>query len=271
MEDILIKLQEYAIAYGMKILAAILIFVIGKFIARLLTDLLAKAMTKAKIEKTLVSFIRNIIYVSAMAFVIIAALGQLGVQTTSFVAVIGAAGLAVGLALQGSLSNFAAGVILILFKPFKVGDFIIAGGEMGTVQEIQIFNTVLAHPDNRKVIVPNAQVTGGTITNFSAIKNRRVDLVFGISYDDNIKTAKDILAKVVAENPKVLKDPAPVIAVSELGDSSVNLVCRPWCAPTDYWDVHFDILERGKIALEKGGITIPFPQRDIHMYEEKKA
>ena len=271
MEDIIIKLKEYALLYGLKIIAAILIFVIGKIVAKVVTGILKKLMLKAKVEATLVTFVSNIAYVGAMTFVVIAAVGQLGVQTTSFIAVIGAAGLAVGLALQGSLSNFAAGVILILFKPFKSGDFIIAGGEMGTVKEIQIFNTVLAHPDNRKIVVPNAQVTGGTITNFSAIDKRRIDLVFGISYDDNIKTAKDILEKVVADMPKVLKDPKTVIAVSELGDSSVNLVCRPWVKPGDYWDVYFEVLEKGKLALEKGGITIPFPQNDIHVYDEKKA
>ena len=271
MEEMIVKMQGYAITYGLNIVAAVIIFAVGKSLAKIITGLLAKAMNKAKVEETLIAFIKNIAYVAAMVFVIIAALSKLGVQTTSFVAVIGAAGLAVGLALQGSLSNFAAGVILILFKPFKVGDFIIAGGEMGTVREIQIFNTVIDHVDNRKVIIPNAQVTGGTITNFSATDKRRVDLVFGISYKDNIKTAKDILMKVVKSNPKVLAAPEPVVAVAELGESSVNLICRPWCKPNDYWDVHFAVLEEGKAALEKGGITIPFPQHDVHLYQEKNV
>jgi small conductance mechanosensitive channel len=205
-----------------------------------------------------------------MVFVVIAALNKLGVQTTSFIAIIGAAGLAVGLALQGSLANFAAGVLLIIFKPFKVGDFIAAAGTLGTVKEIQIFNTVLDHFDNRRIVVPNAKLTGDNITNFSAIEKRRVDLVFGISYSDNIKKAKEALEKVVTSDSRVLKDPKPVIAVSELADSSVNLVCRPWVKPGDYWDVYFDTLEKGKMELENNGITIPFPQRDVHMYQEKK-
>ena len=206
-----------------------------------------------------------------MTFVVVVALGKLGIQTTSFIAIIGAAGLAVGLVLQGSLANFAAGVILIIFKPFKVGDFVMAGGEMGTVKEIQIFNTILAHPDNRKIIVPNAQVTGANITNFSAIENRRIDLVFGISYNDDMKKAKEALEKVVADDSRILKDPKPVIAVSELGDSSVNLVCRPWVKPTDYWNVYFSVTEKGKLELEKNGISIPFPQHDVHIYNEQKA
>lgn len=271
MQGLIEKGYEYLMTYGLNLVAAVLIFIIGKWIAGILTSIIAKLMTKANVDATLVGFVKNLSYVGLMTFVVIAALGKLGIQTTSFVAIIGAAGLAVGLALQGSLANFAAGVILILFKPFKVGDFIIAGGEMGTVKEIQIFNTILAHPDNRKVIVPNAQVTGGTITNFSAIENRRVDLVFGISYNDDIKKAKEALERAIAAEPRILKDPKPVIAVSELADSSVNLVCRPWVKPGDYWDVYFSVTERGKIELEKSGITIPFPQRDVHMYNEQPA
>lgn len=270
-EETIQKISDFALIYGFKLIAAILIFVIGKWAAKAVSSFLEKMMEKANVEKTLATFVRNIIYVALMVFVIIAALNQLGVQTTSFVAIIGAAGLAVGLALQGSLANFAAGVLIILFKPFQVGDFIIAGGTMGTVAEIHIFTTTLNGPDNRKEIIPNAQVTGGNITNFSAIDKRRVDLVFGIAYDDDMKVAKQALLDVVNNHPKVLKDPAPVVAVSELGDSSVNLVCRPWCLPTDYWDVYFAVTEEGKIALEKAGCTIPFPQRDVHMYEEKKA
>lgn len=268
-EVIFSKIYEFAIIYGVRIVAAIVIFVVGKWVAKVISNVIEKIMTKAKVEKTLTSFVGHIIYVGLMGFVVIASLNKLGVETTSFVVIIGAAGLAVGLALQGSLSNFAAGVLLIIFKPFKVGDFIEAGGSMGTVSEVQIFNTVLNAPDNRRVIVPNAHVTGGSITNFSAIKNRRVDMVFGISYGDNMKKAKEILLEVVNSNPKVLKEPAPVIAVSELGDSSVNIVCRPWVLPDDYWAVYFDVLEKGKESLENGGITIPFPQRDIHVYEEK--
>jgi small conductance mechanosensitive channel len=201
--------------------------------------------------------------------VVIVALSKLGIQTTSFIAIIGAAGLAVGLALQGSLANFAAGVMLIIFKPFKVGDFISAGGAMGTVEEIQIFNTILNAPDNRCIIVPNSKVTGDNITNFSGITKRRIDLVFGISYTDDMRKAKEILLKVVTSDPRVLKDPKPVVAVSELADSSVNLVCRPWVNPSDYWDVYFDTVEKGKAELEKNGITIPFPQSDVHLHNVK--
>ncbi|MFA6635848.1 MAG: mechanosensitive ion channel domain-containing protein [Candidatus Omnitrophota bacterium] len=270
MEETVSKVMGYIVTYGIGLLAAVLIFLIGRWIARILSDVVEKLMTKANVEKTLASFARNITYVGLMVFVIIAALGKLGVQTTSFIAIIGAAGLAVGLALQGSLANFAAGVLIMLFRPFKVGDFIQAGGTMGTVAEIQIFTTILNAPDNRKEIVPNAQITGGNITNFSAIEKRRIDLVFGVSYTDSIKAAKQALEKVVAEDPRVLKDPAPVIAVSELGDSSVNLVCRPWVNPADYWAVYFDTLEKGKMELEKSGITIPFPQTDVHIYNEQK-
>ncbi len=270
MEEILSKLYEYLMTYGLSFLAAILIFVIGKWIARIVSKVIEKVMLKANVEQTLASFTKNIIYFLLLIFVIIAALNKLGVQTTSFIAIIGAAGLAVGLALQGSLANFAAGVMLILFKPFKAGDFIEAGGATGVVSEVQIFNTVLATPDNRKVVIPNSKVTGDNIVNYSALDKRRIDLVFGISYGDDIKKAKEALQRVVGSDSRVLKDPKPTIAVSELADSSVNLVCRPWVKPSDYWDVYFDTLEKGKIELEKSGITIPFPQSDVHLYEEKK-
>ena len=270
MDEMFSKLYEYAVTYGLNLIAAVLIFAIGRIIVKILCGWMEKLMEKAHLDKTLASFLKNISYVTAMTFVIIAALSKLGVQTASFVAVIGAAGLAVGLALQGALANFAAGVILIIFKPFKIGDFIEAGGAMGTVSEIQIFNTILYTFDNRRMIVPNSKVTGDNITNFSAVDSRRVDLVFGISYDDDIKKAKDVLSKVLASQEGILPEPKPVIAVSELGDSSVNIVCRPWVKPQDYWNVYFALLEKGKLELEKNGITIPFPQRDVHIYNEKK-
>ena len=264
------KIYTYLITYGFNLLAAILIFVVGKWLARLVSNIIEKLMIKANTEKTLASFVKHISYFGFLVFVIIAALSKVGIETTSLIAVIGAAGLAVGLALQGSLANFAAGILLILFKPFKVGDFVEAGGTVGTVKEIQIFCTVLDHFDNRRIVIPNAKITGDNITNFSAIEKRRIDLVFGISYSDNIKVAKETLERVVVADSRVLKDPKPVIAVSELGDSSVNLVCRPWVKPGDYWAVYFDTLEKGKLELEKNGITIPFPQRDVHLYQEKK-
>ena len=269
MQTWLDKIVEYIIQYGVSLVAAIIIFIVGKVVVRFISSIVEKLMVKAKVEKTLASFIKNIVYFGLMVFVVIAALNKLGVQTTSLIAIIGAAGLAIGLALQGSLANFAAGIILIIFKPFKVGDFIEAGGTIGTVEEIQIFNTILNYIDNRKIIIPNSKITGDNISNFSAIKKRRVDLVFGISYNDNIKTAKEALEKVISSDSRVLKDPKPVIAVSELGDSSVNLVCRPWVIPQDYWAVYFDTVENGKLELEKNGITIPFPQSDVHLYKEK--
>jgi len=269
MEEILNTIGEYLATYGLNILAAALIFFIGRWLAGVVSRFLEKMMQKTNIDVTLVAFVKNIVYVVLLLFVAIAALGKLGVQTTSFVAVIGAAGLAVGLALQGSLANFAAGVLLIIFKPFKAGDFIEAGGALGAVQEVQIFNTVVSSPDNRRIIIPNAKITSDKITNFSAIDRRRVDLVFGISYDDDIRKAKEVLENIVKNDDRVMEDPAPVVAVSELGDSSVNLVCRPWVKPADYWSVYFDTTEKGKIELENAGITIPYPQRDVHMYQEQ--
>jgi len=270
MEDVLDKIYEYIATYGLNVLAAALIFFIGKWLARILTNLLEKMMQKTNLDATLVSFVKHISYIGLLVFVVIAALGKLGVQTTSFIAVIGAAGLAVGLALQGSLANFAAGVLLIIFKPFKVGDFIEGGGSLGTVKEVQIFNTIISTPDNRKVIIPNAKVTGDNITNFSAIDNRRVDLVFGISYSDDIKKAKEVLMGMIKGDERVLPEPEPVVAVSELGDSSVNLVCRPWVKPENSWGVYFETLEKGKMELEAAGMTIPFPQTDVHLFKDEK-
>jgi len=263
------KIYEYMMTNGMDIVFAIIIYVIGRWLAGVVSRFTERIMLKGKVDKILAGFIRSMTYVVLLAFVIIAALNKLGVETTSMVAVIGAAGLAVGLALQGSLANLAAGVILIIFKPFKAGDVVEAGGALGVVQEVQIFNTILNSPDNRKIIVPNSKVTGDNITNITGIERRRVDLVFGISYSDDIRVAKDALLKIVTSDSRVLADPAPVIAVSELADSSVNLVCRPWVKPADYWGVYFDTMENGKMELEKSGITIPFPQRDVHLYAEK--
>jgi small conductance mechanosensitive channel len=271
MEEFMHSLPDYLATYGLKIIAAVAIFLVGRWIAKLVSRLIEKFLLKSNVDKTLASFARNLSFYLILAFGIIAAIDKAGVKTTSLVAVIGAAGLAIGFALQGSLSNFAAGVLLILFKPFKVGDFVEVAGAMGSVVEIRIFNTILNHPDNRRIIIPNAQITSDKITNFTAIDKRRVDLVFGISYGDDIRKAKEILLGIVNSDARVLKDPAPVVAVSELGDSSVNLVCRPWVRPTDYWDVYFETTEKGKLELEKAGITIPFPQRDVHLFQATKA
>jgi small conductance mechanosensitive channel len=269
MNEMAEKLYTVFMTNGLNLLAAILIFFIGRWVAKILADLIGQVMDRSKVEKTLVSFTRNIIFWILFVFVCVASLNKIGVETTSFIAVLGAAGLAVGLALQGSLSNFAAGVLIILFRPFKVGDFIAAAGTMGTVEEIQICNTILNAPDNRREIVPNSKITSDNVTNFSAIERRRIDLVFSISYTDDMKKAKDTLMQIITSDPRVLKDPAPVVAVSELGKSSVDLVCRPWVKPGDYWDVRFSVIEQGKLALEKAGITIPFPQNDVHLYKHE--
>lgn len=271
MEEFLRGLPDILMDYGLKIIAAVVIFLIGRWIAKLLSRFFEKLLLRSKVDQTLASFVRNLSYYLILVFVIIAAIDKVGVKTTSLVAVLGAAGLAIGLALQGALSNFAAGVLLVLFKPFKVGDFVEAAGTMGSVQEIKIFSTVLNHPDNRRIILPNAQITGGKIVNFSAIDKRRVDMVFGISYGDDMKKAKETLLNLVRSDSRVLKDPEPVVAVSELADSSVNLVCRPWTTPENYWGVFFDTTEKGKVELEKAGITIPFPQRDVHMIKADEA
>ena len=269
MNETLGKLYDLAIVYGLRLVYAVIIFIIGKWISCLISKAISKIMKKANVDDLLCSFAKHLIYFTLLIFVIIASLNTLGIQTTSFIAVIGAAGLAIGFALQGSLSNFAAGVMLVLFKPFKVGDFIDGGSSAGVVQEIQIFNTIIRSPDNKKIIIPNSKITGDKIINYTDIDQRRIDLVFGISYDDDIKTAKETLEKVLSADKRILTDPKPVIAVSELGDSSVNLVCRPWVKPNDYWDVYFDILEKGKINLEKQGITIPYPQTDVHLFQNK--
>lgn len=269
MQELWNKISVYAVDYGIRIVYAVLIFIIGKWVARWVTNIVEKTMLKSRVDPSIASFTKSLSYIGLMTFVVIAALNKLGIETTSFIAIIGAAGLAVGLALQGSLANFAAGVMLIIFKPFKVGDFVEVAGKMGTVVEIQIFNTILDQPDNRRMIVPNSKVTGDIVTNFSDIKMRRIDLVFGISYGDDMKKAKDALEKLCSEDARILKDPKPTIAVSELAESSVNLVCRPYVKPGDYWNVYFDLIEKGKSALEKAGCNIPFPQRDVHLYQAK--
>ncbi|MGB1799410.1 MAG: mechanosensitive ion channel family protein [Gammaproteobacteria bacterium] len=242
----------------------------GIWLSKRIKNYVASTMEKRNVDVLLASFSSNIIYVALVAFVIIAALGQLGIQTTSFVAIIGAAGLAIGLSLQGSLSNFASGVMIIAFRPFKVGDFIEAGGVAGVVEGIQIFSTQMRTGDNKAIIVPNSNIIGGNITNYSAKDTRRVDLVFGIGYDDDIKKAKDVLTELVNNDERILKDPAPVIAVSELADSSVNFVCRPWVKTADYWNVYFDLTEAVKLRFDAEGISIPYPQQDVHMHTVEK-
>lgn len=267
MQEMLDSLRASLTALAPNLIAAAAILVLGWWASRLITRILRGVMARGGIEATLVAFLGNMIYMLAMTLVVIAALGRLGVNTTSFAAVVAAAGLAIGFALQGSLGNFAAGVMLILFRPFKVGDFVEAGGVAGIVEEVQVFATRFRTADNKSVIVPNAAVTGGSITNYSAKETRRVDLVFGIGYDDDIKLAKTTIEQVLRDEERVLSDPEPVIAVLALGDSSVNLAVRPWVLTPDYWAVYFALQERIKLEFDAKGISIPFPQRDVHLHQ----
>ncbi len=267
LEQIIAKVTELGTVFGLKLLAAIVVLVVGRWVAIVLRSFLEKSMMRTQVDQTLVSFTTNLAYIAMIAFVIIAALAQLGIQTTSFIAILGAAGLAIGLALQGSLANFAAGVLMLLFRPFRVDDYIEAGGTAGTVKEIQIFNTILVSPDNKTIIVPNAKMTGDKIVNYARQGTRRVDLVFGIGYDSDIDAAKTILWDILENDKRVLSAPEAKVAVLELADSSVNIACRPWVNAEDYWDFYFDALETVKKRFDAGNITIPFPQRDVHVYE----
>jgi len=265
MEEWAQQINFYLTTNGLQILAAIVILLVGRWLAKLISKLIGKAMTKANVEAILVNFVVNFSYVVLLVFVVIAALAKIGIQTASFIAVLGAAGLAIGLALQGSLANFASGVLMLIFRPFKAGDFIEAAGTKGVVQEIQIFNTILNTPDNVRVIIPNAQITGGNIMNYTVNGTRRVDLVIGVSYEDDLKKASQVIADVLTSDPRVLDEPPFTVAVSELADSSVNFVVRPWVKATDYWGTYFDITEKIKLGLDKNDVTIPFPQHDIHI------
>jgi small conductance mechanosensitive channel len=267
MEDIVDKIYQILTVYGLKVLAALAVFIIGRWVAKGVKKVVERLMTKGKVDPTLISFTANLAYIGLLAFIVIAALGQLGIQTTSFIAVLGAAGLAVGLALQGSLSNFAAGFLLIIFRPFKVGDLIEGAGVFGVVEAIQIFTTQFKTADNKTVIVPNAKLTDDNIVNWTVKGTRRVDMVFGIGYEDDIDKARSLMEAVIAEDSRILKDPAPQISVSELADSSVNFVVRPWAKVEDYWGVYFDLTEKIKKAFDANNVSIPFPQRDIHVYQ----
>jgi len=270
MEGTLQNINALVMLYGIKVIAAIAIFIIGRWVAKGIRSLTQKLMKKKDVDPTISGFVGNLTYMALLVFVIIAALGQLGIQTTSFIAILGAAGLAIGLALQGSLSNFAAGFLMIIFKPFKVGDFVEIAGVAGVVETIQIFTTTLKTPDNKTVIVPNSSVTGDNIVNWTVKGTRRVDMVFGIGYDDDIDTAKQIMADILSKDDRILKDPPTQISVSELADSSVNFVVRPWVDIENYWGVYFDAMENIKKAFDKAGISIPYPQQDVHMYEHKE-
>jgi len=271
LSNLVVKVYELLTVYGLRVIAAVIIFIVGRWVALGVAKLIKRIMLKSKVDETLVSFVRNLCYIALLAFVVIAALNQLGIQTASFIAVLGAAGLAIGLALQGSLGNFAAGVLMIIFKPFKVGDFIEGAGTAGIVEKVEIFTTQLKTPDNKTVIVPNAKLTGDNITNFTVKGTRRVDFVFGIGYGDDIDKARGIIKEIIDKDERVMKEPEPMIVVSELADSSVNLTVRAWTAASDYWSFYFDTVEDVKKQFDAQDVSIPFPQRDVHVYEHKEG
>ncbi len=262
------KGMDIGIDLAIKAATAIAIFLIGKFVIRLVVRALGKLMEKQEVDKTLETFICNLVRTTLMVVVVIAAIGAIGVETTSFIAIFGAAGLAVGLALQGSLSNFASGVLIVLFRPYRVGDFVEAAGIAGSVEEVQILTTILKTGDNKQIIVPNSQIMDSIITNYSANDTRRVDMVVGVSYDDDLDRVRKTLQELIAAEDRILDEPAPTIAVSALADSSVNFVVRPWVNSPDYWGVTFDLTEAIKKRFDKEGISFPFPQQDVHLYKQ---
>jgi small conductance mechanosensitive channel len=262
---------ELVSAWGLKVVGAIAVLIIGFIVAKIIRGAVRRALERSKLDSTLVPFITKLVYYLVLAFVIVAMLGLFGIETTSFIAVLGAAGFAVGLALQGTLSNFSAGVMLLFFRPFGVGDYVEAGGTAGSVKEIGVFATTLTTPDNVQIIVPNSAVYGSIIKNYAANDTRRNDMVMGISYDDDIADAIKVIERCLADDSRVLQDPAPVIAVAELADSSVNIVVRPWCKKEDYWTMRFDLLRKMKEELEAAGCSIPYPQTDVHVHQPGAA
>lgn len=264
-QDLWNKIVDFIAVNGLKVVIAIVVLIVGLWIIKRVVKLTDRLMTKREVNISLRGFFRSLLSILLKVLLLISIAEMVGLKTTSFIAILGAAGLAVGLALQGTLANFAGGVMILLFKPFKVGDLIVSQGHLGSVKEIHIFVTILLTPENKTVIIPNAAVSSNDIVNYTTEGVIRVDLTFGISYTSNIKDAKDILMKILTEHPKVLKDPAPFVGVSELADSSVNLAVRPYAKPEDYWTVYFDVYEAGKLALDAAGITIPFPQMDVHL------
>ncbi len=265
MNSIAIWFKTYAVTHGMNFLWAIVILVVGWLVVKKLRTLIAKVMRKAGMDETLVTFLNNMIYILLLVFVVVAALNQVGFATTSIVAILGASTLAVALSLQGSLANLAAGVIIIIMRPFKVGDSVEAAGTFGVVQRMTILTTQLLSPDGKVIYVPNSKLVGDNVINYSANELRRVDLVAGVGYEADLAKVKQVLEQILADEPLVLKDPAPTVAVSELADSSVNLVVRPWVKNADYWNAYFALTEAIKLRLDSEGINIPYPQRDLHL------
>lgn len=271
MENLWLKLQEWIAFYGLKVIAAILIFIVGRWIAKGAQRVSGRILAGRNVDATVVSFVGHLIYIALLVFVVIAALSQVGIQTTSFIAVIGAAGLAIGLALQGSLANFAAGFLMIIFRPFKAGDYIDGGGASGVVEKIEVFTTTLKTVDNKMIIIPNAKMMGDNITNYSAKETRRVDLDFGVSYGDDIDKVRKCIQDVISADARILKDPEVAVLVKELAESRVVFQLRAWVKESDYWGVYFDVIEAVKKRFDAEGISIPFPQRGVHVYEHKKV
>jgi len=267
-----VQIQEIVTVWGLKVIAAIAIFIIGRWVAKGVRKGVRRMLEKADTDPIIIGFVGSISYIALLAFVIIAALGQLGIQTTSFIAILGAAGLAIGLALQGSLANFAAGFLMIIFRPFKVGDFIEGAGVSGTVEAIQIFTTTLKTGDNKTIIIPNAKLSGDNIINYSAQKTRRIDMTVGVAYDADLSKVRDVLKDIISKESRAHTDPEPLIAVAELADNSVNFIVRVWTDTGDYWGVKFGMTETIKNRFDKEGIGIPFPQRDtLQAYRYRSA
>jgi len=254
--------------FGIRVLIAIIIFYVGRIVARMLASTLRKVMRAQNVDPILESFVCNLVYWLVMTFVIIASINQVGIQTTSLIAIMGAAGLAIGLALQGSLSNFAAGVLIVIFRPYRVGDYVEAAGISGAVLQVQILTTILKTGDNKQIIVPNSQIMNSIITNYSANDTRRVDMTIGVSYDDDLDKVRETIRELIDADERILKDPACLIAVSALADSSVNFCIRPWVKSADYWGVRYDLIEAIKKRFDQEGISFPFPQQDVHLYNQ---
>ena len=268
METGMDQVSAYLSIYGLKILGAIIILILGRIVAGIGRGFIKRLLEKAKTEPSIVSFVSGLTYVLILTVAVLAALAKFGIQTASFIAILGAAGFAIGFALQGSLANFAAGVLILILRPYRVGDYIIGAGEAGSVKEIQLFTTELATPDNIKIMIPNSKLFGDVIKNISAYDTRRVDLVIGIGYSSSIQKAYDVIIEIMTKDARILSDPAPQVAVSELADSSVNFIVRPWVKKEDYWGVKFDLTRNIKEAFDEKGIEIPFPQRVVHTISE---
>jgi small conductance mechanosensitive channel len=266
-----VQVQGIATDWGIKVIAALAIFIIGRWIAKGIRRGVRRMMEKGDADPIIIGFVGSIVYIALLAFVVVAALGQLGIQTTSFIAILGAAGLAIGLALQGSLANFAAGFLMIIFRPFKVGDFVEAAGVAGVVKDMQIFTTTMKTGDNKTIIIPNAKISGDNIINYSAEENRRVDMTVGVAYDADLSKVRDVLNDIISKDGRIMSDPPPQVVVGELADSSVNFIVRLWTKSEDYWGVKFDITETIKNRFDAVGIGIPFPQREVHIVSGSAA